>query len=92
MIFYLLFKESQEIKNLFTRSYELVAQTLCICFDLIDDGEYGKAKLEWLALNPGMHPAASGLLNAWGFEENLFTQHLMPFMWSCMSSSCNSPM
>ena len=48
MIFHLLFKESPRIKTYFSKSSNQVAQTLCRSMQMVGDGEFCEAKLEWL--------------------------------------------
>ena len=91
MIFYLMCKEMSNINNYLVNSQEQVAQILCKCLKLIDDGEYTTAKLEWIALNPAIQPSPAGILDVWDNEEELFTKHLIPFIRSYVSSSCSSP-
>ena len=91
MIIYLLSKQSSKISDFLAHSNEVAAQTLCKCFEYIDAGEYSMSKLEWLDSLNGMQPT-SPVLDVWGNEETLFTQHLMPLIKSCVSSSCSSPM
>jgi len=92
MIFYVLFNESPRIKAYFNNSSEQVAQTLCRSLQLVGDGEFCEAKLEWLTLNnPTIQQTSASVIDVWGNEENLFTQHLIMFMRSNVSSACNSP-
>lgn len=91
MIFHLLFNESSRIKTYFENCNDLVAQTLCRSLKLVGDDEFCEAKLEWLTLNPAVQPTSASVIDVWGNEENLFTQHLIPFMKSNVSTTCSSP-